>query len=82
MGITVINRIGGKPNPQLDEARRLAFTPPVDAKQAADPVLLALFQADKKDADASKRRAQVEEEWASKAKANYARAQELANAVK
>ena len=75
-------RIGGKPNAQLDEARRLAFTPPVDAKQAADPALLALFQADKKDADASKRRAQVEEEWASKAKANYAKAQELASAVK
>ncbi|MEO8306272.1 MAG: extracellular solute-binding protein [Betaproteobacteria bacterium] len=75
-------RIGGKPNAQLDEARRLAFTPPVDAKQAADPALLALFRTDKKDADASKRRAQVEEEWASKAKANYAKAQELANAVK
>jgi ABC-type Fe3+ transport system substrate-binding protein len=75
-------RIGGKPNPQLDEARRLAFTPPLDAKQAADPALLALFRADKKDADASKRRAQVEEDWASKAKANYAKAQELANAVK
>jgi hypothetical protein len=58
------------------------FTPPVDDKEAADPALLATFGADKKDAEASKRRAQIEEEWASKAKANYAKATELANAVK
>jgi hypothetical protein len=54
----------------------------VDDKQAADKALLALFKADKKDAEASKKKAAVEEEWATKAKANYARAVELANAAK
>jgi len=49
---------------------------------AADAALLAAFKASKKDAEASKRRAQIEEEWAAKAKANYAKAIELAGAVK
>jgi phosphoglycerate transport regulatory protein PgtC len=75
-------RLGTRTSPQLDQARQLVFTPPVDEKQAADPALLATFKADKKDAEASKRRTQIEEEWAGKAKANYARAIELAGAVK
>ncbi|MBK8740036.1 MAG: extracellular solute-binding protein [Betaproteobacteria bacterium] len=75
-------RLAGKANPQLDEAKKLVFTPPVDDKQIADKALLALFKADKKDETASKQKAKVEEEWASKAKANYARAIELASAVK
>jgi phosphoglycerate transport regulatory protein PgtC len=75
-------RLGGKPSAQLDEARRLAYTPPVDEKQAADKTLEAVFKADKKDAEASRKRAQTEEEWASRAKANYAKAIELANAAK
>ncbi|MCL4763642.1 MAG: extracellular solute-binding protein, partial [Burkholderiales bacterium] len=75
-------RLGGRSSPQLDEARRLAYTPPIDEKQAADKALEAVFKADKKDADASRRRAQVEEEWGSRAKANYAKAIELANAAK
>jgi phosphoglycerate transport regulatory protein PgtC len=75
-------RLGNRTSPQLDEARRLVFTPPLDDKQAADPALLAAFKADKKDADATKRRTQIEEEWAAKAKTNYAKAVELANAVK
>jgi hypothetical protein len=75
-------RLGARTSPQLDEARRLVFTPPVDEKQAIDPALLATFRADKKDVDASKRRTQIEEEWAAKAKANYAKAIDLANAVK
>jgi spermidine/putrescine-binding protein len=75
-------RLGTRTNPQLDEARRLVLTAPVDEKQVADKTLLAVFAADKKDADASKRRAQIEEEWAAKAKANYAKAVELADAVK
>ncbi|MBK9605571.1 MAG: extracellular solute-binding protein [Betaproteobacteria bacterium] len=75
-------RLAGKANPQLDEAKKLVFTPPVDDKQIADKALLALFKADKKDETASKQKAKVEEEWASKAKANYAKAVELANAVK
>ncbi len=75
-------RLGGKKSTQLDEARKLAFTAPVDEKQAADKALLALFKADKKDAVASKKKAGVEEEWAAKAKAIYAKAAELANSAK
>lgn len=75
-------RLGGRKSPQVDEARKLAFSPPVDEKQAADKTLLALFKADKKDAEASKKKAAVEEEWAAKAKANYAKAVELANSAK
>jgi ABC-type Fe3+ transport system substrate-binding protein len=75
-------RLGTRSSAQLDEARRLAFAPPLDEKQAADKALLAAFAADKKDAEAAKRRAQIEEEWAARAKANYARATELADAVK
>jgi phosphoglycerate transport regulatory protein PgtC len=75
-------RLGGKANAQLDEAKKLAFTPVVDEKQIADRTLLALFKADKKDETASKQKAKVEEEWAAKAKANYARAMELAASAK
>ncbi len=75
-------RLGGRASPQLDEARKLVFTVPVDEKQASDRVLAAAFAADKKDADASKRRAQIEDEWTTRAKANYAKAVELANAAK
>lgn len=75
-------RLAGKASPQLEEARKLVFTPTVDDKQIADKALLALFKADKKDETASKQKARVEEEWASKAKANYARAIELANAAR
>jgi ABC-type Fe3+ transport system substrate-binding protein len=71
-------RLAGRKSAQLDEARKLVFTPAVDEKQAGDRQLLALFKADKKDAEASKKKAQVEEEWAARAKANYARAAELA----
>ena len=75
-------RLGGKPSPALEEARKLVLTPVVDAKQAADKQLLALFKAKKTDAEASKAKAKVEEEWATKVKANYAKAVELANGAK
>ena len=75
-------RLGGRASAQLDEAKKLAFTPVVDDRQIADKALLALFKADKKDEAASKQKAKIEEEWASKAKANYARAVELASGVK
>ncbi|MGE0355924.1 MAG: ABC transporter substrate-binding protein [Burkholderiales bacterium] len=75
-------RLGGKRSAALDEARRLAFSPVIDEKQASDKALLALFKAKKTDADASKAKAKVEEEWAAKAKANYARAVELASGAK
>ena len=75
-------RLGGRTNAQLDEARKLAFTAPVSAQQATDKELLAVFKAKKGDEAATRRKTQVEEEWSSKAKANYARAVELANAAK
>ena len=75
-------RLGGKTSAALDEAKKLVFTPSVDDRQIADKALLALFKADKKDEAASKQKARVEEEWATRAKANYARATELANAAK
>ena len=75
-------RLGGKPNAQLDEARKLVFTSPVTEAQVKDKVLLGLFKADKKDAAAAAQKTSVEEEWAQKVKANYAKAAELAAAAK
>ena len=77
-------RLGGRAdaNAQLAEAKRLAWTPPLDAAKAQDKDLLAAFKAKKGDDAAVKRKTQVEEEWSSKARANYVRAAELANAAK
>ena len=75
-------RLGGKASAQLDEARKLAFSPPVTDAQTKDKTLLALFKADKKDAAATAQKTKVEEEWAQKVKANYAKAVELATAAK
>lgn len=75
-------RLGAKKNPALDEARRLALSPVVDEKQIQDSRLLQLFKANKSDAEATKAKAKVEEEWASRIKANYARAVELANSAR
>ncbi len=75
-------RLGGKPSAQLEEAKKLAFSPVVDAQQIKDPKLLALFAVSKSDAEGSKAKAAVEEQWATQARANYARAVELANAIK
>ena len=75
-------RLGGKASAQLDEARKLTFTSPVAEAQTKDKTLLALFKADKKDAAATAQKSKVEEEWAQKVKANYAKAVELASAAK
>ncbi|MBC8021662.1 MAG: extracellular solute-binding protein [Burkholderiales bacterium] len=75
-------RLGGKQSPQLAEARKLAFTPPVTAQQAQDKEVLAVFKAKKGDDAALKRKTQLEEEWSTQAKANYIRAAELAAAAK
>src|SRR5688572_14917249 len=69
-------------NAQLAEAKKLAWTAPLDAKQAQDKELLAAFKAKKGDEAATRRKTQVEEEWSTKARANYVRAAELANAAK
>ncbi len=75
-------RLGGRSSPQLEEAKKLAWNPPINAPQAGDKDLLAVFKATKGDDAATRRKTQLEEEWSSKAKANYARAVELANAPK
>lgn len=75
-------RLGGKPHAQLAEARKLVLLPVIDEKQAADKKLLELFKAKKTDVEASQAKAKVEEEWAAKIKANYAKAVELAKSAK
>jgi phosphoglycerate transport regulatory protein PgtC len=75
-------RLGGRASPQLDEAKKLAWTAPVNAQQAKDPQLLAVFKAKKGDAAAVARKTQLEEEWNTRARTNYARAVELANSAK
>jgi phosphoglycerate transport regulatory protein PgtC len=75
-------RLGGRANAQLEEAKKLAWTPPVSAEQVKDKELLAVFKAKKGDDAALRKKTQIEEEWSSKAKANYARAVELATAAK
>ena len=51
-------------------------------QQAKDKDLLATFKAKKGDTAAVARKTQLEEEWSSKAKANYEKAAQLANAAK
>ncbi|MEO5692672.1 MAG: extracellular solute-binding protein [Usitatibacter sp.] len=75
-------RLGGKSNAQLDEAKKLAWTPPVNAAQSKDKELLATFKAKKGDTAGVAKKTRVEEDWNSRAKANYEKAAQLANAVK
>ena len=75
-------RLGGRSSPQLEEAKKLAWMAPVSEAQAKDKDLLAAFKAKKGDTAAVARKTQVEEEWSSKAKANYEKAVQLANAAK
>ncbi|MBS0658246.1 MAG: extracellular solute-binding protein [Verrucomicrobia bacterium] len=62
----------------LEEARTLAFTPLVSEAQIKDPEFLKTFRASKKDAEAGKKMTAAEEAWGNQAKANYAKARELA----
>ena len=75
-------RLAGRPSAQLEEAKKLAWTAPVTGDQAKDKELLATFKPKKGDDAAARRKTQLEEEWSSKAKANYARAVELASTAK
>jgi phosphoglycerate transport regulatory protein PgtC len=75
-------RLAGKASPQLEEAKKLAFTVPLTQAQLQDKALLAVFAAKKGDDAATRRKTQLEEEWSTKAKANYARAAELAASAK
>ena len=75
---------GEAPRRTLEPAARGSEEARVDGRpstpqQAQDKELLATFKAKKGDDAAIRRKTQVEEEWSSKAKANYARAAELAS---
>ncbi len=75
-------KLAAKPNAQgqklLAEARELAFSPIVDEAKAKDKGFLAVFRASKKDAAVTKQLTALEDRWATEAKKNYGRAQELA----
>ena len=71
-------RLKGKPSADLDEAKKLAFNLPVDEKTATSAEVLAAFQSQNPDADATKKKAQLEESWATAARTNYGRAAQLA----
>ncbi|MBI3391779.1 MAG: extracellular solute-binding protein [Nitrospirae bacterium] len=75
-------RLAGKRNAEaeklLAQARDLAFTPPVSAAKVKDKAFIAVFQGGKKDPEAARKIAAVEEQWDRHAKENYSKAAELA----
>jgi phosphoglycerate transport regulatory protein PgtC len=75
-------KLSGKNNPQaselLKQARSFAYTSLVEEKNMKDPNFQELFRKNKKDVAASKQLSGLEELWNSKAKAHYARAEDLA----
>jgi ABC-type Fe3+ transport system substrate-binding protein len=75
-------KLASKPNAQgaalVKQARELAFTALVPEKSAADKQFLELFRKNKRDVAVAKQLTELEEQWNSRAKANYAKAQELA----
>ncbi len=62
----------------LAEARKLASSVPITAKEASDPAIAGSFQEVKKDAKPAGRQAEFEERWDSFAVKNYAEAKALA----
>lgn len=72
-----------KPNPQaaelLKQARGYAYAPLVGQDMVKNEQFLDLFRKSRRDVAVSKQLTGQEELWASKAKANYAKATELAN---
>ena len=76
-------KLATKPNANaaelLKQARSFAYTPLVDEKNANDKQFLELFRKNKKDVAVAKQLTGIEELWSSKSKANYARAEDLAN---
>ena len=76
-------KLAGKPNARaaelLKQARNFAYASLVDEKNVNDKQFLELFRKNKKDVAVAKQLTGLEELWNSKAKANYARAEELAH---
>ncbi len=75
-------KLAGKTNPQarelINQARELAFTPAISSQIAGQKDFQKLFASNKKEVEVSKRISGLEESWNSKARANYAKAAELA----
>ena len=75
-------KLGAKPSDKasaaLAEAKKLAWTPLLDAEHTKSAELLAIFAGNKKDADVSQKLSKIQGEWNSQAKANYEKAQALA----
>ncbi len=76
-------KLKAKPTPRAAEliaqARSFAFSPQVDGKMATNREFLDLFNKNKKEVAVAKQLTGLEELWSTKAKANYARAESLAN---
>lgn len=75
-------KLAAKPNAQAGEllkrARSFAYAPLVDERNIKDKQFLDLFRKNKKDVEVARQLTGMEELWNSKARANYARAEELA----
>jgi hypothetical protein len=76
--------LASKPNPAaqalVDKARGLVAALPVSETEASDPAFAAVFTKKRKKAtdEVPQRQAEVEQQWDSFARANYAEAEELA----
>ncbi|MDH3919048.1 MAG: extracellular solute-binding protein [Rhodospirillales bacterium] len=68
----------------LDEARRLVAAVPISAAEASEEDFNAIFKKKRKKATTkvTGRQAEVEQDWDSQVKANYAKAQDLAEQAK
>lgn len=75
-------KLAKKPNARaaqlLAEAKKTAFTPVLSAQESADKELTDLFKKKKKEVEVTQKVTALEEAWSIKAKANYAKALELA----
>jgi ABC-type Fe3+ transport system substrate-binding protein len=75
-------KLAGKSNAQarelLNQAKTLAYSPVLSGQIANQPDFQKLFASNKKEVDVSRKITALEEQWNSKARANYQRALELA----
>ncbi len=75
-------KLAGKNNPKaadlIRQAKAAAYAPILTEAEVKNPELLELFRKSRKDVEVSKRISALEEQWGSKAKDNYAKAQALA----
>ena len=78
--------LAAKPNAKgkelLDQAKSLAYTPLVGEANVKDQQFLDLFRKSRRDVAVAKELTGLEQLWADKAKANYAKALQLANEAK